>query len=390
MKQYLNIMEVGSKMSSPRITTIGQLMAKCYGPQMVNKANAPVISTTTGVYNAIYGAQAFSQLNNEANAFALLPKLPWDKSGWRVISADAGSTATGGVTENGTIPDTIKPTFAEVETKAKQVVHTFDVSYLQEGYVQKGDDALGDMEFLRGYFATLHAKRINEMLLVDGDTLAGNNFESIDRVTASSAYATAVSWTTGDEDIYGIDRSANSWADAVVEHNSGTDRDITDDLIRSTLSTIENNGGRTNIMLTGNDTKYRIFGLYNNQVRYPGVLNQDTLVNIGINGVNTEEGIGVGMRVATIYGIPLFSSQAVQKDTISRIYLLDTTENESTGVPRLYMKMLYPTLYFESGMSANMPDPFAINRTGTQGLYFTAGELICTFFKAQGSIRDLK
>ena len=382
-------MEVGSKMSA-RITTIGQLMAKCYGPQMVNKANAPVISTTTGVYNAIYGAQAFSQLNNEANAFALLPKLPWDKSGWRVISADAGSTATGGVTENGTIPDTIKPTFAEVETKAKQVVHTFDVSYLQEGYVQKGDDALGDMEFLRGYFATLHAKRINEMLLVDGDTLAGNNFESIDRVTASSAYATAVSWTTGDEDIYGIDRSANSWADAVVEHNSGTDRDITDDLIRSTLSTIENNGGRTNIMLTGNDTKYRIFGLYNNQVRYPGVLNQDTLVNIGINGVNTEEGIGVGMRVATIYGIPLFSSQAVQKDTISRIYLLDTTENESTGVPRLYMKMLYPTLYFESGMSANMPDPFAINRTGTQGLYFTAGELICTFFKAQGSIRDLK
>jgi len=41
-------------------------------------------------------------------------------------------------------------------------------------------------------------------------------------------------------------------------------------------------------------------------------------------------------------------------------------------------------------MSAANPDPFAINRLGTQGIYYTAGELICTFFKAQGSIRDLK
>lgn len=378
-------------MPAQRITTIGQLLQKYYGPQTVQKVNAPVISTTTGVYNAIYGAQAFSQLNNEGNVFALLPKRPWNISGWRVITADAGSTAGGGVTENGTIPDTIKPTFAEVSTKAKQVSHTFDVSYLQEGYVKKGDDAIGDMEFLRGYFATLHAKRINEMLCVDANTLAGDNFESIDRVTGSYAgLITNLSYTAGDEDIYGIDRSSNSWADAVIDENSGTDRYVTDDLIRDNLATLENNGGRTNIILTGNDTKYRVFGLYENQVRYPGVLSKDVSVQIGINGVNTDEGLGVGMRVATVYGIPLFASQAVTKDTISRIYLLDTTDNDETGVPRLFMSLLYPTLYFESGMSANNPDPFAINRFGTQGIYYTAGELICTFFKAQGSIRDLK
>ena len=372
-----------------RITTIGQLLDMWYGPQMVAKVNAPVLSTTTGVYNAVYGAQAFSQLNNEANAFALLPKMPWSKSGWRVITADAGSTAAGGVSENGTIPDTIKPTFQEISTKSKQVAHSFDVSYLQEGYVQKDDDAIGDMEFLRGYFATLHAKRINEQLLVDGDTLAGNNFESIDRVTANTAYAAAVSWTAGDINIYGITRSTNSWSDAVVEHASGVDRTLTDTLIRDTLATIETNGGRTNLILTGNDTKWRVYGLYENQIRYPGVLQKNELVRIGINGVNTEEGLGFGLRVAMVYGIPLFVSQAVAKDTISRIYLLDTTENESTGVPRLFISLLYPTLYFESGMSATNPDPFAINRFGTQGIYYTAGELICTFFKAQGSIRDL-
>lgn len=377
-------------MSSPRINTIGQLLNYYYGPQMVQKANTPVLSTTTGVYNAVYGALAFSQLNNEANAFALMPKMEW-RSGWRVITADGGSTADGGVGENGTIPDTIKPTIAEISTKAKQVSHTFDVSYLQEGYVNKGpEDAIGDMEFLRGYGATLHAKRINEQLLVDGDTLAGNNFESIDRVTASAALATALSWTTADEDIYGIDRSANSWADAVVEHNSGTDRTLTDQLIRDTLSTIENNGGRTNIILTGNDTKWRIYGLYDDQIRYPGVLQKNELVRVGINGVNTEEGLGFGQRVAMVYSVPLFVAQAVEKDTLSRIYLLDTTDNDETGVPRLFISLLYPTLYFESGMSAANPNPFAINRFGTQGIYYTAGELICTFFKAQGSIRDLK
>lgn len=372
-----------------RITTIGQLLNKWYGPHNVQKANAPVVSGTTGVFNAVFGAAAFSQLNNEANAFALLPKMPWNKSGWRVITADAGSSASGGVGENGTIPDTIKPTFAEVSTAPKQVVHSFDVSYIHEGRVAKGDDAIGDLDYLRGYFATLHAKRINEQLLVDGDTLAGVNFESIDRVTASAAYATAVSWTSGDEDIYGIDRSANSWSDAVVEHNSGTDRTLTDPLIRNTLSTIENNGGRTNLMLTGNDTKWRIYGLFEDQIRYPGVLTQDVAVRIGLNGVETEEGLGFGMRVATVYGIPLFVSQAVAKDTISRIYLLDTTINDETGVPRLFISLLYPTLYFESGMSASNPDPFAINRLGTQGMYYTSGELICTFFKAQGSVRDL-
>jgi len=113
------------------------------------------------------------------------------------------------------------------------------------------------------------------------------------------------------------------------------------------------------------------------------------MVKITLNGVETEDGTPVGMRVASVYGIPLFVSQDITKDTISRIYLLDTTESE-TGVPRLFIALLYPTLFAESGMSAANPDPFAIGTFGTKGVYYTAGELICTFFAAQGSIRDLQ
>lgn len=370
-------------------STVHDMLNHYYGRD-VTKADAPVLSTTTGVHNDIFGAQAFSQLNNESNAFGLLPKRPWNKSGWRVITADAGTTADGGTAENAALPETVKPTFAEVSMNPKQVVHTFDVSYLHENRVQKGDDSIGDMQFLRGYFATLHAKRINEQLLVDADTLAGNNFESIDRVTFSDAAETALSYTAGDADIYDIDRSAASWSDAVVSHNSGTDRVLSDELIRDTLATVRSNGGRTNVILTGNDTYFRLVGLYENQVRYPGVLNKSDAVTITINGVSTATGADVGQSVASIYGIPVFTSQAVAQDTISRIYLLDTTDNDETGVPRLFIALLNPTLYAESGMGAADKNPFGINRLGTEGMYYTAGELVCTFFKGQASIRDLK
>jgi hypothetical protein len=372
---------------------ITEMLDVYYGNGHVIKADAPVLTTTTGVLNKIFGAQAFSQLNSEGNVFALLPKYPWQHSGFRVITAHAGSTADGGLSESGTVPATIKPTFAEISLSVKQVSHTFQASMIQQGLVRKTqDDAIGDMEFLRGYFATKHALAINQQLCIDIDTLAsaGNTFESIDRVTGATALATAGLCTAADEDIYGIDRSGASWADAVVDHNSGTDRSLTLELIRTTLATLEANGARTNIMLTGSDTKWRIFGLCEAQVRYNGVLQKDVAVSIGVNGVKTEDGLNFGVRVATVYNIPLFVSQSVAKDTLSRIYLLDTTTQDETGVPRLGIALLYPTLYFEAGLNSSNRDPFSINFFGDKGGYYTAGELICTFFKAQGSIRDLK
>ena len=42
----------------------------------------------TNVWNAIYGAQAWYQLNTESNLFGVLPKLNWDKSGFRVTTFD--------------------------------------------------------------------------------------------------------------------------------------------------------------------------------------------------------------------------------------------------------------------------------------------------------------
>lgn len=380
-------------MRAPQFNTIQELINFTYGHAMgadVHKADAPVLTTTTGVFNPVFGAQAFSQLNMEGNAFAALPKYPWQKSGWRAITADAGSAADGGVSENGAIPDTIKPTFAEIEVSVGEVSHSFDISYSNELLANTGDDSIAKMEALRTYFAALHAKRINEQLLVDVDTAYSSGFESIDRVVSSNAEVSNLSLDANDADIYGLDRDGGAtWADAVVDDNSGTDRTFQLSLVEDTLATLEANGARTNIILTGSDTKWRIISQAQNSVRYRGILSSET-VSLGVNGVSTEEGMNFGVRVRAIYDIPLISSQAVPKDTISRIYLLDTTLQAETGVPRLGIAMLSPTLYFESGMSAANPNPFAIGRFGTEGLFYTAGQLVCTFFKAQGKIRDLK
>ena len=83
-----------------QIRTIDELEALYYGynRNLVRKADAPIVTSTAGVFNAIYGAYAWAQLNLEANAFGILPKNPWDKSGWRLITAKPSITTTNGNT----------------------------------------------------------------------------------------------------------------------------------------------------------------------------------------------------------------------------------------------------------------------------------------------------
>ena len=86
--------------------------------------------------------------------------------------------------------------------------------------------------------------------------------------------------------------------------------------------------------------------------------------------------------MATYNGVPIIPSKDVATDgasTISRAYYLDTDY--------LWFQTAIPTQYFESGIETG--DPFAINRLGQEGLYRTMGELVVSFFGAQGSIRDL-
>ena len=365
----------------------------------VAKADAPVTSGVTGVYNAVYGAQAWVQLNMEANTFGVLPKVPWGRSGWRAITARAGSPPYGGLAEGATLPETIQPTFAEVSTLPKTSAVTFENSEVHELLATTGgDDAFAAMADLRTYFGTEHQEDLNYQLNTQNGALAGDNFESIDRVCASYDEITncsendqATAYTAGDLDIYSLDRdAAAAWHDAYVSHASSVNRSLTDAILQGLIQNSLTNGANPagQFFQTGYDTWATINQLYDPQVRYNLVGASN--VQVGVNGIKTLSGQNVGINVATLFSKPVIISKNTVQDTggISRIYLLDVSNPEGFDLPRLCIKMAKPTQYFEAGM--NQGTPFAVNKLTTKGMYRTMGELICTFFKAQAKARDLK
>jgi hypothetical protein len=181
-----------------------------------------------------------------------------------------------------------------------------------------------------------------------------------------------------DMDIYSIDRSANSWADAEVNADSaGTDRTLSLDQLDTLFQQIWERGGNPKVMLTGYDTLMRLQQLLQSQQRFM----EEKRVTPTYNGVKGVPGIEAGFIVATYNGVPIIPTKDMDDDgNLSKIYYLDTDY--------LYFSTAIPTQYFESGIETG--DPFAINRLGQEGLYRTMGEVWTTFFGAQGSIRDLK
>ena len=371
----------------------GNAMGYSYTGSELLKADSPMLSTTGGTYQAIYGRKVWSQLNQEFNAFSILPKRPWDRSGWRVITARPNNDGVlhGGVAENATLPETVRPTFQHVAAKPKTIAHTFDMSETAIFLADK-DDGLGDIRsVMKEEMGKHHAEMVNKMLLTDVDTPAANNFESLDRVTANdggSAGLTGLKTSSSnthvtaatDLDIYSIDRSANSWSEAemscAADSQASSQRVLTLDIMDEMFQKLWIRGGNPKVILTGYDTLMRIQQLLQSQQRFM----EEKRVTPTYNGVKGVPGIEAGFIVATYNGVPIIPTKDMLSDGISRMYYLDTDY--------LYFSTAIPTQYFESGIETG--DPFAINRLGQEGLYRTMGEIWTTFFGAQGSVRDLK
>tara|TARA_R100001163_G_C5068502_1_gene208995 strand:- start:23107 stop:23865 length:759 start_codon:yes stop_codon:yes gene_type:complete len=241
------------------------------------------------------------------------------------------------------------------------------------------DDGLGDIRsVMKEEMGKHHAEMVNKMLLTDASTVAGNNFESLDRITVgNNQMVSGTHYDAGDEDIYSIDRSANTWAFAEDNADgSSANRNLSLDQLDTLFQNIWERGGNPKVILTGYDTLMRLQQLLQSQQRFM----EEKRVTPTYNGVKGVPGIEAGFIVATYNGVPIIPSKDVPKDGISRMYFLDTDY--------VYFSTAIPTQYYESGIETG--DPFAINRLGQEGLYRTMGEVWTTFFGAHGSVRDLQ
>jgi hypothetical protein len=351
-----------------------------YSSGDILKADAPLLSTTAGTYQAIYGRKVWSQLNQEFNAFSILPKKPWEKSGWRIITSKASFTKGGGVAENASLPDTTKPEFLHVAAKPKTVAHTFDLSEVAM-FLSDKDDGMGDVrQVLKEEMGKHHADHINRMMTGDVDTTAGNDFESLDRVTSTPDVMNGAGWRDAatDRDMYSITRDGSADfhnAEVSCSADGTATRALSLDHLDTIFQQVWTRGGNPKVMLTGYDTLMNIQQLLQSQQRFM----ETKRVTPSYSGVKGVPGMEAGFIVATYNGVPIIPSKDIVADGSSRIYYLDTDY--------LWFQTAIPTQYFESGIETG--DPFAINRLGQEGLYRTMGELWCSFFGAQGSIRDL-
>lgn len=357
----------------------------------LSKIDAPYLTTTTGAYTAVHGYEAFEQIVQEANLFGLLRKGVYDLGGYRAITA-AGATSGGGVAENAAIPDTIKPTFANVNVPIKEFAIAFETSMKNQFLSQTQNDVWRQyqgqggsaMDALRAYFTVEAAKLINRQLLVDNEILAGDGFESIDRIVGSYSEITGVGQTSGDLDIYGQDRdTGTTWTDAYVNHNSGTDRDLTVAMVKDVLANVRKhwknpNSTENKVWFTGYNTLSRIEQIFESQMTYNP---QGARIQPSINGIQTvSQGQAAGMEVATLYNIPLLVSENTPSDTIERMYLLD--------LDRLEFGIGMPMQYFEGGYGRN--SVIELGSFASKAAYYMSGELFSYRFNCHGKLRDLQ
>ena len=362
-------------------------ISKRYG---ISKADDNIdTSGLAGGLNTVFGAKVFSQLNTKSEVFKLLKKEAWTQSGFRALTARHATTA--GVAEGGAFPETDHPEIEEVTLTLKEVVTPWQMSSKAE-ILSEADDGLGNLAaFMRKEQGEAHAFFLDDMLTKsveansDGATgagQAGNNMESLDRVTATLAYVTdaqSPSNSQDDCDMYGLDISSNAFFDAGHTHftDDGSNNALALDDLDTAIAALLENGASYNslIMLTGYDTYQNLKALmqatsgaaFRYDLQGAGAANQ--------NGVTGEAGLNFDSRVGAYDGIPIFLSQHVPKDGGSRIYLLD--------MDNVALRIAAPTTYVDN---TNLAVRQVLSR---EYAFITAGELVAYRRDTSGSIRDL-
>lgn len=353
---------------------------------LLQKSDDPLISSDAGIINPMYGKVVWDWLNKKATLWSLLPKKPWERSGFRVITADRSGKVTG-VAEDGTLPDTDHPTRLAVLNQLSQGMTRWEVSR-KASLLSEIEDGIDAWPQERAYQAEAHVSGLNEQIFADAytavDTSAatdkkGNDFETLDRMISSGAEEGHRGGTgSGQFDVYAAagDRDSGTTFDSVVDENNDTDRPLTLKMINDLIKSTVNNGADpdSQFFVTGLETLHDWEDLLGGYMRW-----EEARVTKGLNGVSTQPGSDVGFMVSAYKGRPIFTDIDVPEDGAPGIYLVDKRF--------MYLKIRVPTIYVETDPGAHMLLQDKLKR---QAAFITTGQLECTRFNVHGKIRDLE
>lgn len=378
-----------------------------------NKSDGTVLSTMgRGFNNEFFGMNVFRQFNMETNAWSVIPKSTWDRSGIRQQDSLSASSSDLPNAQDGTLT---ADKYAEIQTVTltpKNSILPFSVSTIHQNLADKSnDDIFGGMAQRKILVGEEYIKLVNQQIMqkVMPDPSGtysknANAITALDNICASSGEVTDLSLATGQEDIYGIDRSARTNSQAYVSY-SATGQDLTIDLLRGTYVNAIKRGATPNLCITGWDTYAKISSLFQSferLARFTGEGNSmagmgTAGAKIGLGGVKplvqgmpneiqTIDGVSSGITVSVLFnGLPIIPTADCPQDTgkLQRIYMLDTTQDRTAKEHKLSISILNPTQYYEADNIAYLNKPIV------RGVYAMQSELVGKFLYGQAKIRDI-
>jgi hypothetical protein len=342
------------------------------------KSAGAVTSGTPNIWNKVFGAILWNQIPLTAPTIGVLPTIEWERSGIRVIPDFMASVADGIPSSEGAVPPSVRPDIVTLNIDAKEYVLTSDMTDVVQALAQTADDVGINHITLRVVFGKQYLTNMERMI---------HDVSGTEGTTPTNYWVRLCDIVHDSGTIYGVNRSTNPWARAIV--NSATSLRTPDiDFINKMKARIETGGVKPNVIITSPlDTAY--FRSQADNKQFLSILDAKP-IKISVNGMDGPEGYGVGVLVSMLYGIPIVESPFVGasggsvgagETRLPNIYVL-TTEY---GGDVLFGKMLLiPPTYHESNV------PLAQNFFGTKMAYRTVGNLVCRRFNVQGKISALK
>lgn len=344
--------------------------------RMAKSDDVLAVGSDTGAWSYIFGALCHPQTLQQQNVLFAMPKHGYPHGGHRVKTT-AAITSGVGIAEAAAAGDSAHPTYTEISVGLKEHEHNVSLSTRLQVMVGADDVITWNNELQTGL--TEFWTSLDTDLLQDTNTTANLNIESLDRVCATDAYETGHSYTSGDADIYSLDRSTLSWTEAYVNHNSDTNRalDIAyiNDVLENCLSywdtTHMSKSWANKFWFTGPHSWMDWSNIEDAKQRFT----QETTVQSLPGGLQEIPGQAGGFGLTSFLTIPIVVDDNVTNDTSGdRIMLIDGDATQiSVGRP------------LEVITSDN---PLVTGHYTKANIYYIA-ELACTRFKGNGMVVDL-
>jgi len=373
-------------------------------------------TSDAALINDLFGSALYVQSNLEANGYGVLPKV--DRSGanieasqplpltFRAAHSPPALQSTG---EGAALPDGRKYTPEEVSADVKTSEAKIEQSHLQQVKADILDGVSWDeLTRVDELFQELAIDRDGVMASVSANNqgyASRTKITELDRIIASGGEESNAQDTSdtvysdGDLDVYDIDRSADSWADAYVDFTSdGSVRQLTESLMDSFLASFFDYGSASRenvIILTGRNTARVLSELQSDSTDgVQAVVNYDA-EDIGrdqVEDAQTVMGVPTMTQSRHYKGIPIVPSQHAPADSLERIYLIptDTISVDGGQVPRIAVEEVATPHYEElTGDNPENAPYLSQGKKENAAYYLQSHEVVARDFSALGKLRDI-